>query len=175
MKKANELFVSVSSQSRIINSTDKVTRGTFPLLALYEGSKKTDEAFTKSIGFFPDLTSDTLKDQFFKTNNVISFSRNQRYSQVRLGLQESVYCGSVTQIYLFYFKCPAAAANLVEFTAKAAPTKSKPKELVGNCTENAIKNSSPLTMKCYFNGTFEVFGSCECNAGFTNLENKCQG
>ena len=177
VKKANELFVSVTSQSRKEKLTDKAIRGTFPLLALYGGSNETDKTvFTRFIRSFPDLSSDTLKEQFFKRNDLISFSRNQSYSQVRLGLQESVYCGNVPQIYLFYYKCPTATPNLVEFTEEAAPTNStSPKELVGKCAKNAIESSSPRTMKCYFNGTFEIFGSCECKAGFTNLVNKCQG
>ena len=174
VRKANELFIRISSESRTYNSTNKTVRGTFSLLALYGGSRKSNEAFT--IGIFPNLTSDTLKDEFFQANDTISFSRNQSYSQVRLALQESLYCGNVRSISMFYYKCPSDTAELVNFKEEAAPNKSaSPREVKGSCTNNTIQNNSPLTMRCYFNGTFEVFGSCECKAGFTNLTNECKG
>ena len=176
VRKANELFISISSESRKFSLTDKVFRGTFPLLVLYGESRKPDDAFTKFVGMFPNLTSDTLNDKFFRATNIISFSRNQSYNKVRLVLQESLFCGNVKSVSMFYYKCPSDTAELVNFKEKAAPNKSSsPIELKGSCTSNAIQKWSPLTMRCYFNGTFEVFGSCECKAGFTNLTNKCKG
>lgn len=176
MGKANELFVNISTETRKINSTDNLIRRTFLLFAFYRNSKNQDEVFTKDIGILPNSISDTLPNDFFETSDLISFSRNQNYSHVRLGLQESLYCGTVKSISLFYYNCPTNTMALVDFNEEAAPNKSRsPKVLTGRCTKNAIQISSSLNMSCYFNGKFEVSGSCTCKAGFTKIGNECKG
>ena len=176
VSKANVLFANVSTETRI-NSTDRVIRRKFRLFALYGDRKNQDEVFTKFIQILPNTVSGPTSDiKFFKTNDLVSFSRNQTYSNVRLRLQEFTYCGTVTLITLFYYNCPTNTAELVEFTEEAAPSKLKsPKVLKGKCTRNAIPISTSLNMYCYFNGTFEISGSCACIAGFTNREKKCEG
>lgn len=175
LRKVNELFVSVCTDTRKINKTDKVVRRKFILLALYGSSQNPDEAYTTLVSILPNSVFNTVGD-FFQTVDIISFSRNQSYSQVSLGLQDSSYCGTVKSISLFYYMCPANTAQLVDFTEEAAPNKTaRQKKFIGKCTTNAVKKSSSLSMICYFNGTFEVFGSCECRAGFMNRKNKCEG
>ena len=175
VSKVNELFVNVSTETRKISKTDKIVRRKFVLLAIYGSRQNPDELYTTFISFLPNSVFNTLGD-FFKTNDIISFSRNQSYSQVRLGLQDSSYCGTVKSISLFYYMCPANTIDLVDFTEEVAPNKTtREKKLIGECTTNAVKKSAPLSMTCYSNGTFEVFGSCECRAGFTNRKNKCEG
>lgn len=175
VRKVNELFINVSTETRKISKTDKVVHRKFVLLALYGSSQNPDEAYTTLVSILPNSVFNTLTD-FFQTIDTISFSRNQSYSQVSLGLQDSSYCGTVKSISLFYYMCPANTAELVDFTEEAAPNKTtRQKKFIGKCTTNAVKKSSSLTMICYFNGTFEVFGSCECRAGFTNHQNKCEG
>lgn len=176
VSKANELYVNVSTETRI-NSTDKVIRRTFRLFALYGDRKNQDEVFTKFVQTLPNSISGPTSDvRFFKTNDLVSFSKNQSYSNVRLRLQEFTYCGTVKLITLFYYNCPTKTAELVDFIKEAAPSKLKsPKVLKGKCTRNANQISSPLIMYCYFNGTFEISGSCVCKAGFTNLDKKCEG
>ena len=175
VRKVNELFVNVSTETRKISKTDKVVGRKFVLLALYGSSQNPDEAYTTLVSTLPNSVFNAL-DFFFQTIDVISFSRNQSYSQVSLGLQDSSYCGTVKSISLFYYICPANTAELVDFTGEAAPNKTtRQKKLIGKCTTNAVKKSSSLSMICYFNGTFEVIGSCECRAGFTNHKNKCEG
>lgn len=48
---------------------------------------------------------------------------------------------------------------------------------IGTCTKNAVKKSSHqnLSMKCYYNGTAEMLGGCECETGYTKKENICEG
>ena len=174
VSKVNELFVNVSTETRKISKTDKIVGRKFVLLAIYGSRQNPDELYT-FISFLPNSVFNTLGD-FFETIDIISFSRNQSYSQVRLGLQDSSYCGTVRSISLFYYKCPANTTDLVDFTEEVAPNKTtREKKLIGVCTTNAVKKSAPLSMTCYSNGTFEVFGSCECRAGFTNRKNKCEG
>ena len=69
---------------------------------------------------------------------------------------------------------------LVDFLEVPAPSKtSGPYISVATCAENAVKKNSShhLSMKCYYNGTFEVWGSCQCEAGYTNFYEKkrCKG
>lgn len=175
VSKVNELFVNVSTETRKISKTDKIVRRKFVLLAIYGSRQNPDELYTTFISFLPNSVFNTLGD-FFETIDIISFSRNQSYSQVRLGLQDSSYCGTVKSSSLFYYMCPANTIDLVDFTEEVAPNKTtREKKLIGECTTNAVKKSAPLSMTCYSNGTFEVFGSCECRAGFTNRKNKCEG
>lgn len=175
VRKVNELFVNVSTETRKISKTDKVVGRKFVLLALYGSSQNRDEAYTTLVSILPNSVFGTV-GFFLKTIDIISFTRNQSYSQVSLGLQDSSYCGTVKSISLFYYMCPANTADLVDFTEEAAPNKTtRQKTLIGKCTTNAVKKSSSLSMICYFNGTFEVFGSCECRAGFTKHKNKCEG
>ena len=165
---ANEWFINVTTETRNCNTTDKICQQSFDLLAFY-GDIKIYLGMVPS----PPYTSSL---EFLKTSTVISFSKDQMYRKVQLGFQEALYCGTVKSLSVFYYKCPTRTSELVDFQEEAAPSKSaSPKELIGNCTSNAISKSFMLLMRCYFDGTVKVFGSCECEAGFTNHNNECKG
>ena len=116
---------------------------------------------------------------FIHSNDDISFSINQNYNHLKLGLQSHFYCGNIRSISVYYYLCPAKTNALVDFLEVPAPSKtSSPYISVGTFTENAVKKNSShhLSLKCYYSGTFEVFGGCECEAGYTNFYEKkrCQ-
>ena len=178
---ANELFVNIVTETRKCNTLikGKFCEETFALLAVHRDKKNLNKPFTKFLGTIPASPSRSPNESssmFFKANDVINFSRDQKYSHVKLALQESSYCGTVTNVTIFYYKCSAKGSELVVFQNVVAPNKSaSPILLTGKCTKDSVIESYPLRMRCHYNGTFEVFGSCKCKAGFTNVHNKCQG
>lgn len=179
--KANELFITIETETRNCSTVRKdiACEETFSLLVFHRDSKKQNKAFTKFLGPIPVslLTTPILHlGQFFKTTSVISFSRDQRYSHVKLGFQESSYCGTVSRVSMFYYECPAKTSELLHFEDASAPSKSaSPKIITGKCINDAVPDIYPLDMKCYYNGTFVVIGSCKCKAGFEKANSKCQG
>lgn len=109
---------------------------------------------------------------FYKGNEVINFSVDKKYKNLSLGVWGPDTCGGLELIRLYYYECPTKTGALVEFAATPAPSLPlSPISLKGKCAQNAIQNESysPLSMKCYYNGTYEVFGSCVCKAGFSNF------
>ena len=139
----------------------------FELRVLYDNM---DE---QEIGKLPKtiLNSSSL---FQDSNDTINFSIDKRYKNLSLGVQGLNFCGTLKQIRFFYCQCPSSTRALVNFKATLAPSKnSNSISLKGNCADNAVqnRNSSSLYMECYYNGSYEVFGSCLCKAGFSNLDN----
>ena len=115
---------------------------------------------------------------FYYTNDDVSFSVDQNYKSMKLGFQAPFYCGIITSIPVYYYLCPAKTNALIDVPEVTAPSKIlSPPISVGTCTKNAVKRSEShhLFMKCYYNGTFEVFGGCECEAGYTKNRNICKG
>ena len=117
---------------------------------------------------------------FYDANDDVSFSVDQNYKSLKFGLQAPYYCGTIMNVSVYYYLCPSQTIELVDLPKVIAPSKiSSPYISVGTCTKNAVKknNSLPLARKCYYNGTIEMIGSCECEAGFTNFYEKkrCKG
>ena len=138
----------------------------FELRALY------DNMYEQEIGKLPKTIPNS--PGFHRTNDVISFSIDKRYKNLTLGVWGPNFCGTLKLIRLFYYQCPSSTTALVTFKATLAPSKNSNSILLkGNCADNAVQNkkSSSLSMKCYYNGSYEVFGSCSCEAGFSNLDN----
>ena len=179
--KANELFVDIKTETRKCNTMDKYRfcDETFVLLAVHKDSKKVNKPLIEFLGTIPAPQSRSPNEssgKFLNATDVINFSRDQRYSHVKLALQETSYCGTVKYVSMFYYKCSAKGSELIVFEDVAAPNKSaSPILLTGKCTKHSVVESDPLRMRCHYNGTFEVFGSCKCKAGFTYVHNKCQG
>ena len=164
----NELFINVTTDTRNCNTISKPCQQWFILLALYADIKI-------YLGMVPSPLY-ISSSNFSKTSTIINFSKDQKYKEVQLGLQETLYCGTVKSFSVFYYKCPTGTSELVDFEEEVAPNKSaSPKELTGKCTSNAIQKSPLLLMRCYYDGTVQVFGSCECKAGFTNHSSECKG
>ena len=115
---------------------------------------------------------------FYKSNDDLSFSVDQKCKSMKLGFQAPFYCGAINYVSVYYYLCPAKTNPLVDFPEVTAPSKkSSPSISVGTCTKNAVKRSGShhLFMKCYYNGTVEVVGGCECEAGYTKHKNLCKG
>lgn len=121
---------------------------------------------------------DKKKGGFIFTNDTVSFSVDRNYSSLRLGFQAPFYCGSIKSVSVCHYLCPTKTNVLVVFPEVPAPSKiSSPYTSFGTCTRNAVKKSSSryLFMNCYHNGTAEVFGGCECEAGYTKNKNLREG
>ena len=171
----NELFMEIKTEARKCTPLRKNCEIAFILFATFESSKPNESKIDKIIAKVPYKKTLHLAQIFFRTTYTINFSRDQKYDYVKVGFIASSYCGNVGYS-MYYYTCPESSTELVEFEKQAAPNMlSSPKIVVGKCTNFAVVRSSPLTMKCYFNGSFEVYGICECRPGFTNVNRKCQG
>lgn len=174
-----ELYVNLKTYTRkCVSSRVTSCTGKFNLSIYYQINRKDykrvilpDEIPKKNPSFDTTL---------YDANDDVSFSVDQNYKSLRLGLQAPFYCGIIRNVSVYYYLCPSQTIELVDLPEVIAPSKiSSPYISVGTCTKNAVKknNSLPLARKCYYNGTVEVIGSCECEPGFTNFYEKkrCKG
>ena len=167
----NEWFGDFQIESRhLVN--DSFSR--FELRVLYDNMNE------QLIGRLPKTILNSY--EFQKSKDTINFSIDKRYKNLAVGVSGPNFCGTLKPIRFYYYQCPSSTRVLVNFKATHAPSKnSSPILLKGNCAHNAVQsNSYSLSMKCYYNGSYEVFGSCLCNAGFSNLangrnNNNCKG
>ena len=172
---ARELYMNIRTETR--NCTSIATNG----------SKCTGK-FNLSVNY--DFQRVMLPDEiplniykktsngFLHTNDTVRFSVDRNYKSLRLGFQAPFYCGSITFVSVYYYLCPTKTSALVDFSKIPAPNKTlSPYTSFGTCAKNAVKKSESrhLSMRCYNNGTAEVFGSCECEAGYTKNKNSCKG
>lgn len=178
VREAKELFVIITTETRRCTGVEnpRSCTGKFSLSVNYSIS----ESNSKRVILPDEIPKKVFKKDanFFHTNDTVSFSVNQNYKNLKLGFQAPFYCGSVKTVSVYYYLCPAKTNALVDFPEKPAPDKiSSPYIFVGTCTKNAVKESDShdLLMKCYYNGTAEVFGGCECEAGYTKKKNLCKG
>ena len=170
-----ELFIEIKTETRNLTATTKSCENKFVVFATFE-SNKLDKTRTDNIANIPHNKTLHKVEYFFITTDTISFSKYQEYDYVMVGFNALSYCGTVHSFSMYYYICPESTIELVEFERQVAPIKSvSPKVLPGKCTNFALERRLPLTMKCYFNGSFEIFGNCECRPGFTNVSMKCQG
>ena len=177
---AKELYVNIQTETRNCDTMDGYScTGKFSLIVHYQ---KNENNLKRVIlpDNIPKKNPGLNRENFYYTNDTASFSVDQNYKILKLGFQGPFYCGMIKSVSLYYYLCPAETIGLAVFPEVAAPSKiSSPQTSVGTCAKNAVKKGSSchLTRKCYYNGTFEVFGSCECEAGFTNFYEKkrCKG
>ena len=171
-----ELFIEIETETRNRSASKEPCENTFLVFANLDSNHLNKTGIRVFIGKIPQNKTLQPVGMFFETIDTISFSKDQGYDYVMVGFDGSSYCGTVRSFSIYHYICPGNTIELVDFVRQAAPIKSlSPKTLVGKCTNFAVERSSPLTMKCYFNGSFEVFGSCECHPGYTNVSRKCQG
>ena len=179
----NELYFNIQTETRNCSNLASYSdcTGKFNVSVYYEVREKDFKDFVFSDEIPKKVVpSESLAEPFYKTDDVVGFSVNQNYKRLKLGFQAPSYCGAITSVSLYFYICPANTRALVKFAEVNAPSKiSSPLESFGICIDNAIKISSShvLSRKCYYNGSFEVVGGCECDAGYTNFydEKKCQG
>ena len=178
INEARELYMNIQTETRdcatlnnSINCTGKLS------LSVNYPINKND--FQRVI--LPDeIPLNIYKKQgnFVATNDTVSFSVDRNYNSLRLGFQAPFYCGHIKSVSIYRYLCPAKTNALVDFQEVPAPSKiSSPYTSFGTCTRNAVKKSSSryLSMNCYYNGTAQVFGSCECESGYTKNKNLCEG
>ena len=167
----NEWFGDFQIESRHL-ANDSFSR--FELRVLY------DDMVVQLIDKLPKTIPNS--NGFQKSKDTINFSIDKRYKNLTVGVWGPNFCGYLQQIRFYYYQCPSSTRALVNFKATLAPSKfSSPILLKGSCAHNAVQsNSYSLSMKCYYNGSYEVFGNCLCKAGFSNLangrhNNNCKG
>lgn len=182
INEVNELYVNIKTETRNCSSVEDLWKctGKFNVSVHYE---------TAENNFISSVLPDEIPKQiehiyrngiFYETDDDISFSRIQKYNRFKLGFHAPFYCGVIKSVSVYYYSCPAKTNVLVDFLEVPAPSKtSSPNTSVGTCTKNAVTKygNHSLFMKCYYNGTFEVLGSCQCEAGYTNFYEKkrCKG
>ena len=173
-----ELYVNIQTETRdcldlkIKNFTN--CTGKFSLSVHYQINRND----FKRVVLPDEIPRKSAAKNFYVTNDNLSFSVEQKYKSFKLGFQAPFYCGNINSVSLYYYLCPAQTNALVDFSKVFAPSKiTSPYVSVGTCTKNAVKKGSShrLYMKCYYNGTAEVFGGCECEAGYTKNKGKCVG
>ena len=172
------LYMNIQTETRdCMNLTDDINcTGKFSLSVNYPIS---GNDFKRVI--FPDeipLNIYKREGVFYAANDTVSVSVDQNYKSMKLGFQAPFYCGVIKSVSVYYYLCPAKTNALIDFSEVTAPSKIlSPNTYFGKCTRNAVEKSSSryLSMKCYYNGTAEVFGVCECEAGYTKNKKLCKG
>ena len=160
---ANQWFGDFEVESRGLDPADE-SFSRFQLLVLY------DNIDEQKIGELPKTISNS--SVFKKSNESINFPIDKRYKNLSLGVWGPNSCVTVKLVRFYYYQCPTSTIALVNFIATLAPSElSSPIVLKGNCADNAVQRSPSLSMKCYYNRSYEVLGSCLCKAGFSNLDN----
>ena len=177
VKETKELYVDIQTETRECTHVRNITcTGKFHLSVHYQISERNYKRF-----ILPDEIPKKVSEKgksFIFTNDTVSFSVDQNYKSMKLGFQAPFYCGAIKSISVYYYLCTVKTNALVDFPEVTAPSKlSSPSISVGTCTTNAVKRSSShhLLMKCYYDGTAEVLGGCECKVGYTKNKNICEG
>ena len=178
INKVRELYMNIQTETRDCTDIKNVFNctGKFNLSVNYPINKND---FRHVI--LPDeipLNSYKKDKVFIYTNDTASFSIDRNYKSLKLGFQAPYYCGSIMSVSVYYYLCPTKTSALVDFPEIPAPSKKlSPYTSFGTCAKNAVKKnrSRYLSMNCYYNGTAEVFGGCECESGYTKHKNLCKG
>lgn len=180
VKEAKELFANIQTETRDCKKVENAENctGKLSLLVHYWISENNSKRVTLPDEIPKNSPSIGETEKFYNTNDNIHFSVDQIYKSLKLEFQAPFYCGNVKNVSLYYYLCPTNTGALVDFPEVPAPSKLlSPSISVGTCTKNAVKKSSShhLSMKCYYNGTAEVSGDCECQAGYQRNKNICEG
>ena len=179
-RKAKELYVNILTETRKCwqRAFSESCTGKFNVSIHYLNNENRLKSFILT-SEIPKKRFD-IKKHFFYANDTVSFSVDQNYKNFKLGFQAPFYCGTIISVSVHYYLCPIKTSALVDFPEVPAPSKLvSPYVSAGACTKNSVKkrDSLDLSMKCYYNGTYEVVGSCECEAGYTNFYDSkiCKG
>ena len=126
---------------------------------------------------FPENTfiNSSNQDQDKFQTNILFIENMTNFTGIHFRFETLSYCGIIREYTLNYYECPKRSENLVNFNKTAAPDAYKQVEhILGDCTENAVRNIvDPPIMDCWFNGTFEIHGSCVCDAGYKKISTAC--
>ena len=185
LKQINQLFASIETETRTDTCSSRLEKrkckNTFDLIVYY-GNNGNIFTHVEHIDALPiDSKPMVRNDKFSKSYDVLSFKRNKNYNYLKLGLQSMNYCGTVKSIVLFYYLCNPRnldELHLLDLPETNAPSEaSSPLIIYGKCVKNAVQKvgSSPLIVKCHYNGSSEILGKCVCKPGYTNIKRKCIG
>ena len=171
VRNVSVLFVSVQTDTRTCVSRVGVCVEQFELLLSNE-NKTFIEVLPRNK--LPNKNS----ENFFTTDDTVQIALDKRYSQIRLGFHRKYFCGTIKSISAFYYACPAIYNELVRFDKITTPSMSDGvKTYEGKCIKNASPQNieTPLSMKCYPNGRFEVSRKCFCQPGYQLKNGICEG
>ena len=171
VRNVSVLFVSVQTYTRTCVSRVGVCVEQFELLLSNE-NKTFIEVLPRNK--LPNKNS----ENFFTTDDTVQIVLDKRYSQIRLGFGRKYFCGTIKSISAFYYECPAIYNELVRFDKVTTPSMSDGvKTFEGKCIKNASPQNieTPLSMKCYPNGRFEVSGKCFWQPGYQLKNRICEG
>ena len=148
------LSYSKAKTSSPISIYNVVNATTFPKNTFFNSSNINQNKFQTSILFIENMTD---------------------FTGIHFKFETLSYCGLIREISLNYYECPKRSENLVNFNKTAAPDAyTQVEQVLGDCTENAVRNIvDPPIMDCWFNGTFEIHGSCVCDAGYKKDVTEC--
>ena len=184
INEVNELYVNIKTDTRNCSAIEMMDiwkcTGKFNVSVHYETFENNFISFVIPDEIPQQIEHSYRSGTFYKTDDDISFSVKQKYNRLKLGFQGPFYCGQLKSVSVYYYLCPAKTSALVDFPEVPAPNKTLSSSIsVGTCTKNAVTKygDHSLFMKCYYNGTAEVLGSCQCEAGYTNFYEKkrCKG
>ena len=100
-------------------------------------------------------------------------------AQLFIAFRSRGFYGTLEDIKVYYFKCPALVANFVSYPEKVAPTRDSVALVVsGTCVHQSLPKTNPVdnVMLCYANGTSKAVGMCQCIAGYqTTSVSSCSG
>uniref|UniRef100_A0A7M5V4T0 receptor protein-tyrosine kinase n=1 Tax=Clytia hemisphaerica TaxID=252671 RepID=A0A7M5V4T0_9CNID len=114
---------------------------------------------------------------FFDAKETITYDNKLNKTFIRLLFDSKMGCGGVSDLEVYYYKCPSTTSSLAVFGDINAPTYSENvKEYQGKCVDNAFQVvDEPLTMKCLWNGTIaSTTGQCICLQGYEKEGNECK-
>ena len=148
-------------------------------LAIYTGPKIKD---IKPVQYKSSIIPAVSKKQqqedgeFYTTNDIVSVSDFDSGDVLQIAFRARNYCGVLVDVRVFYYVCPSATAELVNFPSVASPSdKNSPKRIEGECKNGYFENGFKSYMECYSNGSYRVYGNCICKEGFEPKDFSCIG
>ena len=174
---AKTVFINISLNTRTCQSFKETEPKCYNYINLSVSTIGNGPGVNEVLNNLPgiSLPTDYKEDIYFSNDLIVSDAIGK--SEIELKFFTHNYCGELLDVSLFYYKCPNATNELVIFPYTVAPSKNdSPIMIWGSCSENAIStNATTPFMQCYYNGSFTVFGACQCKEGYEQAELSCKG
>ncbi|XP_057303646.1 ephrin type-B receptor 1-B-like [Hydractinia symbiolongicarpus] len=116
------------------------------------------------------------RQDFFTSSDQFAVNNMTGVKGIKLQFLTNRYCGAIDKVQVYYYKCPTATGDLVNFPASTAPDSiEKTKTINGKCTDGAQPTGERASfMQCKDDGTFSVHGRCVCKDGYTKDGTSCR-
>ena len=161
-------------EDNFINSAQRL----FGNLSFSGGSSKPYDVTVETKKEKGPHSSDTYKETFSFNSTIapISVDVKKGHKYVTIKLEGNDCQRNYRGTSMYYYSVPEQNIPLTEFdTPLAAPSMSEGKlNVFAKCRNNAGYEEKP-TMTVYYNGTYEIEGSCECKPGFELNDTNCSG